>query len=309
MEKKEIKKANMEALSAYEKQLWEKPRLTYLFFELTNKCNLNCRHCGSRCDGFNKSFLPVFGIEKTLAEVASRYDPSEILVCITGGEPMLHPSVIEVIRTASVMGFSVGMTTNGTLIDEIKAEQLYMAGIKTVSISIDGLEAEHENLRRSKGCYGKAIQGVMNLKKAGIEPEIITVVNKNNIHRLEDIYRILVQLDIYAWRLVSIDPIGRASESRELLIDGKELTCLMEYIRDKRNDPTCNMLVDYGCSHFVTYEYENEVRDYYFQCVAGTKTAGIRANGNIVACLDIEPRPELVQGNILKDNFVTAWDP
>ncbi len=308
MEKERIKKQNMEDLSHYETQLWISPKLTYLFFELTDKCNLNCLHCGSRCDGHNNTFLPVWAVEKTLSEIASKYDPSSIMVNITGGEPVLHPSLFEIIRTATRMGFPVGMTTNGTLIDRDKAERLRASGIKSISVSLDGLENVHDSFRRNRGCYQKAILGIRNLKKAGIEPEIITVIHKNNIHQLQDIYRLLVEMDVYAWRIVSMDPMGRGSEEKELLLDGIELKRLLEYVRDKRNDNTCSMLVNYGCSHFLSFEYENEVRDYYFQCIAGTKTASIRANGNIVACLDIEPRADLVQGNVDKDNFAEVWE-
>lgn len=68
------------------------------------------------------------------------------------------------------------------------------------------------------------------------------------------------------------------------------------------------MEVTYGCSHFVTMKYEREIRDFYFQCGAETKVAGIRANGDIVACLDIEDYDETIQGNIYRDDFVNIWD-
>ncbi len=298
----------MKALSLYEEDLWSAPKLTYLFFELTDKCNLNCLHCGSRCDGMHNTFLPVVAVEKTLGEIASRYNPSKILVCITGGEPLLHPALFEIIRTATLMGFPVGMTTNGTLIDENKAKRLYLSGVKTISVSIDGLESTHDSFRRNTGCYQSAIQGIKNLKKVGLEPEVITVVHKNNIHQLEALYNVLADIDIYAWRLVSIDPIGRAAEEKSLLLNGEELKYLLQYIREKRNDNSYSMLVNYGCSHFLSYEYENEVRDYYFQCIAGTKIASVRANGDIVACLDIEPRADLVQGSVFTDCFVDVWE-
>ena len=55
-------------------------------------------------------------------------------------------------------------------------------------------------------------------------------------------------------------------------------------------------------------EYEREVRDWYFLCNAGFYTASITSTGDIVACLDIERRPELIQGNILKDNLRDIWE-
>ncbi len=298
----------MNELAQYNRQLWIKPRLKYVFFELTDKCNLNCVHCGSRSESKNNNYLSAPVIEKTLYDISTGYDPSQILVCLTGGEPFLHPNLFGIIKNAVRMGFPVGMTTNGTLIDEEKARRVFLSGINTISVSIDGLEAEHDNFRQVKGCFHKAIRGIINLKRNGLEPEVITVVHKGNIGKIDEVYRLICDMDIYAWRLVSVDPMGRAGEKADILLDSRELLKLLDYVRNKRNDKNCKMLINYGCSHFLSYEYENEVRDYYFQCTAGTQTAGIRANGDMVACLDIEPIPLLIQGNIYRDDFVEVWE-
>ncbi|MBR5091831.1 MAG: SPASM domain-containing protein, partial [Ruminiclostridium sp.] len=63
----------------------------------------------------------------------------------------------------------------------------------------------------------------------------------------------------------------------------------------------------YGCSHFLGTELEAELRDWYFICNAGIYTASIMANGDIAACLDIERRPELIQGNIRRNTFKEVW--
>lgn len=67
------------------------------------------------------------------------------------------------------------------------------------------------------------------------------------------------------------------------------------------------MDVSFGCSHFAGLEHERMIRDQYFFCGAGITIASIRANGGICACLDIENRPELVQGNIYSDCFIDVW--
>ncbi|SDB69812.1 radical SAM protein [Butyrivibrio sp. INlla16] len=303
-----IKEKNMQALAAYQRQLWKNPKLTFLFFELTDRCNLNCMHCGSSCLNTNATYLDFEVISRTLKEVSERYDPKQIMICVTGGEPMLHPDFIKVIAASHDLGFPVGITTNGTLIDDEMAENLKKAGLDTVAISIDGLEEAHDAFRRSPGAFRKAMQGVKALKRVGIEPQALTVIHKNNFDQLEDIYNFVKAEDFYSWRVVNMDPIGRAKEHEDLLLDGEQLRGLYDFIHEKRFDPDNDMDVTYGCSHFVTYEYENELRDYYFQCGAGTKIASIRANGDIVACLDIERRPDLVQGNAYKDSFCDVWE-
>ncbi len=303
-----IKIKNMTDLARHEAELREKPILTYLFFELTDMCNLRCQHCGSQCERENSTFLDFRMIEKTLHRVADRYTPSDIMICLTGGEPLLHPAIYDVIRTAHDLGFSVGITTNGTLINTKAARKLAHAGLDTVAVSVDGIGEIHDEFRATKGSFEKALSGIRALKEAYVEPQIITVVHRKNFYQLEELYDLCVKMDIYSWRLVNIDPIGRARVHEDLLLGPQQMKDLLEYIRGKRFDNAVEMDVTYGCSHFVTLEYENEIRDYYFQCIAGTRTASIMANGNIGACLDIERRDDLVQGNIYQDDFVDVWE-
>jgi len=304
----QIKEQNMRELALYQAELRRKPRLRYLFFEMTDKCNLRCRHCGSACTGGNSTFLNYEVICQTMEAVKTRYGTTDTMICLTGGEPLLHPAIYDAIKTAHEMEFPVGITTNGTLIDNISARHLAQAGLDTVAVSLDGIGEIHDSFRCAKGSFDRALLGIHSLKKAGLEPQVITVVHKENYTQLEKMYELLNREGIYSWRLVNIDPIGRAAVNKHLLLDANELNGLFSFIRDKRFDSNNQMEVIYGCSHFVTYKYENEIRDYYFQCGAGTMVASVMANGNIGACLDIERREDLVQGNIYQDDFIDIWE-
>ena len=66
--------------------------------------------------------------------------------------------------------------------------------------------------------------------------------------------------------------------------------------------------MEYGCSHYLGPAWERELRDWYWLCNAGIYTASIMANGDIGACLDIERRPETIQGNIRQSRFKDVWD-
>ena len=99
--------------------------------------------------------------------------------------------------------------------------------------------------------------------------------------------------------------MGRAKQYPDLLLTKEDYRTMFEFIRNKRiaGEPVC-----YGCSHYLGMEYEHEVRDWYYHCTAGTYIASIMANGDITACLDIERRPEFIQGNILRDRFKDVWE-
>jgi radical SAM protein with 4Fe4S-binding SPASM domain len=164
----------------------------------------------------------------------------------------------------------------------------------------------HDAFRRTPGGWERGMQGIKNLVKVGgfQSIQVTTVVTHKNIVELDALFDVLKDIDIDSWRVVNMDPIGRAKEHPELLLTKEDFKTLFEYIRNKRiaGEPVC-----YGCSHYLGMEYEREVRDWYFLCTAGLYTASIMVNGDITACLDIEERPEFVQGNIYKDKFSDVW--
>ena len=107
------------------------------------------------------------------------------------------------------------------------------------------------------------------------------------------------------WRVINVDPIGNALEHPEILLSGKDYKYILDYIKEN-NAPDFPML--YSCNHYLGLDYEHEVRDWYYACRAGVQVASIQYNGDISACLDIERRPELVFGNIRKDNLLNVWE-
>lgn len=306
----DIKKRNMERLAEYREHLIVHPKLTYLFFELTDACNLSCLHCGSSACPQNKTYLPKKDIVKVLRSVVAKYDPGEIMVCLTGGEPLLHPDFFEIVAYAKSLGFSCGITSNATLISEEVAQKLMLSGVDSVTISVDGLEQSHDWFRNVKGSFAKAITGVKNIMaatKGRISTQITTVVHKKNIQELDRIYDLVASLGVDSWRVINLEPIGRALERNDLLLDAFECRFLLDYIRGKRFDPAVKIDVTYGCSHY-TAQYERAVRDTYFLCGSGIYVGSVLCNGDIYSCLDIERRPELIQGNINLDDFVDVWE-
>lgn len=306
-----IKRTNMDSLARYRESLCKTPRLTYLFLELTNSCNLDCIHCGSNASFKNKTYLPTNEAKKVLRLVAESYEPQNIMICLSGGEPLLHPDFFEIATYARECGFSCGITTNGTLIDETVAKKIVASHIDSVTFSLDGLRESHDWFRNKSGAFQKTLQGIQHLVKVSkgtIATQITTVIHKKNLAELEEMYQLVTGLNIDSWRVINLEPIGRALENSQLLLDADEMIALLKFIREKRYQRKTPIDITYGCSHYLTLEYEREVRDGYFICGSGIYVASILCNGDIYSCLDIERRPELVQGNIYQDNFIEVWE-
>ena len=301
------KRADLKKLSQYRQQLLKQPQLRNLFLELTMRCNERCLHCGSSCGDVSSQELSVKDYGRFLQEVKRDFSTKNKMLCITGGEPLLRSDFFDLMSMANGLGFNWGMTSNGTLIDQSTARELYRCGMKTISISIDGLRDTHDAFRRTKGGYDKAMRGINALMELGKfrHVQVTTVVTHQNIGELDELFYIFDKMDIDSWRVINIEPIGRAKDHPELIMTADDYRTMFEFIRNKRigGEPVC-----YGCSHYLGQEYEREVRDWYYLCTAGLYTASIMANGDITACLDIERRPEFIQGNILRDNFKEVWE-
>ena len=298
-----------EQMAILRDELRQKPKLRYLFIELTDCCNLHCLHCGSNCCHKNSQFLRIDEIIRLICLV-KEHEPY-VHVCLSGGEPLLHPQFDTIIRKLHDSQLFWSVVTNGTLIDMSMARQLKESGVYSVSVSLDGGEVEHNELRQSQIAFSKAVSGIHNLRKCGITVQITTVVTKKNLHKLDSIYGLVKSLMPVSWKVVNIEPIGRATENQDLQLSREELLYLLDFIRIKRAEHLNNhghMNVTFGCSHFLPLLYEEEVRESLFLCGAGITIAGIQCNGDISACLDIERRAELVQGNIYRDDFWNIWE-
>ncbi len=304
----EVKSENMSRLKEYREYLRMHPKLTYLFVELTEQCNLSCLHCGSSCSLAEKRYIDTKLILQALETVAEDFVPSTVMICLTGGEPLLHPDFWVIVERIVALEFPWGMTTNGTLIDEEKAFKLKHFGLGSITISLDGLKETHEWLRNNEGCFDRTRKAIASLHMARVPVQITTVVHKKNFEELPAMYSLMCEWGIASWRIINVEPIGRALQKQELLLGKVEMLQLLEFVREKRYATDTPMDVCFGCSHYLSFEYEHEVRDNYFICGAGIYVGSILVNGDIYSCLDIERRRELVQGNVATDRFSEVWN-
>ena len=306
---KKYKEYEMLRLREFRKSLYTNPRLRQLFFEVTSRCNARCEHCGSRCDDKEQGKeIEAKYIKKVLKEVSEHYDPRYVMLNITGGEPLMRKDLFDLMAYAHELGFPWGMTTNGMLITKSKVEKMAETGMYSVSVSIDGLEKTHEEFRKVPGSYKKILKGLEYMQECPTIKvvQVTTVANKKNFHELEDIYKMLCDMNIKYWRVVNCDPIGRVQDHSDILLDHSQYKELFEFIRSHNAEG--KMEVTYGCSHFIGLEYEKELRNEYFFCMAGLYVASVLSNGDIFVCPNVPRRKELIQGNVKKDSFIEVWE-
>ena len=305
-----IKYGRAELAYKSKEQLAQKPILRNLFWETTLKCNANCLHCGSRA-GANvdcKDELTTDEIKNAFKVVAEKHDVSNVVINVTGGEPLLRKDLFDVMEYAVGLGYQWVITTNGIMMTDKVISEFNRLKLGGVSLSIDGLSETHNAFRRFSNAYEKTMENIVKLKDSGYEGllMITTVVHKKNIDELEDLYKIVKDLGAHIWRIGNMDPIGRALENDDLSLDKVDYKRVLDFVKEKRKQG--DTFINWGCTHYLGIDYEQEVRELPFNCVAGTTTASILYNGDIYVCPNVERRPELVQGNVRKDNFIDVWN-
>ena len=308
---KEIYKlGELTLMKNYKEQERNKHTLIDLFWECTLTCNAKCKHCGSSAEKRKyEGELTTEEIKAAFKQIANDMDASKILINVTGGEPLVRQDLCEVMEYATnELGFRWGMTTNGILLNDENIEKLKKANMETISISIDGLEETHDRFRGVPGSYKTIINNIKKLKEADFVKhlQVTTVFHKENINELNELYNVMLGLRLDSWRLVSMDPIGRANENNDLLLNGKEIRQLLDFIKSKKNDRKLELT--YGCPGFLGLDYEKEVRKHYFYCRTGINVASILYNGDLFVCPNVPRKKEFIQGNIRTDNFKEVWD-
>lgn len=279
--------------------------LNYLFWECTQRCNLQCLHCGSDCvsdkgikdmpfDDFLTSILPLRKL----------YKANSITVVITGGEPLLRGDLTDCGKTLRENGFRWGIVTNGYAYNKDIHAQLLAAGMGAITLSIDGLEMSHNWLRQNRNSFVNAINALdLITSSERLFYDVVTCVNPKNIDELALLRDFLITKEVKAWRLFTIAPIGRANHNENLQLSNLQLKQLMEFITLARLDKRID--VKFSCESYVG-KYEKKVRDSYFFCRAGINIASVLIDGSISACPNINRH--FVQGNIYKNDFTDIWN-
>ena len=195
------------------------------------------------------------------------------------------------------------MVTNGLYLTPELFRQLLGAGLCSVTVSLDGLEAEHTWLRRHPDCFRMATEAIdMIVRDGTLAYDVMTCVHQHNIDTLPQLRDFLIAHGVREWRLATIFPVGRAAQDPSLQLTPEQLRQLLRFIRQTRQEGRIS--ASYGCEGFLG-PFEGDVRDRMFHCAAGVTVASILIDGSISACTSI--RHNYRQGNIYEDDFMQVW--
>ncbi len=278
---------------------------TGFFWESTQRCNVSCLHCGSDCKASTTvPDMPAEDFLRVIDTITPKVDQHKVLVIISGGEPLVRADLEYVGLELYKRGYPWEIVTNGLALTNARLQSLRRAGLRTISVSLDGLPEAHNWLRGNPHSFERAIAAIRFISACPeLVWDVITCVNKRNLDTLSEFKEILIETGVKKWRIFTIFPAGRAADNPDLSIKGEDYRRLMEFIKDTRREG--RIKVSYCCEGFLG-EYEGEVRDSFFNCSAGVNTGSILIDGSISACASV--RGKYYQGNIYKDDFMDVWE-
>ena len=157
------------------------PMPTFVQLRVTNLCNLRCKMCGQwgdtgiyRADGFSASatdgekerdrIRELIGLNRQLAladyvKLLDEIAPWRPIVSLFGGEPLLYPDILPLVREIKKRGLTCTVITNGGRLEPY-ARELVEAGIDSIAVSIDGPPETHNRIRGKADSFEKAAAGV-----------------------------------------------------------------------------------------------------------------------------------------------------
>jgi len=287
------------------------PPLRQLYFYLTEGCNLRCRHCwiAPKYQSADQSFpsLPP-DMFRLIIEQAKPLGLSGVK--LTGGEPLLHPQIQEILDFIRSEDIRLTLETNGVLCTPDLAQKMAACKTPFASVSIDGANAEtHEWVRGVKGCFEAALDGIRNLVKAGFRPQVIMSLMKHNKDQIADVVRMADDLGAGSVKFNIVQPTSRGNTLHELgeTLTIQELVELGDWVESTLSETT-DMKLFY--SHPSAFSPMGKMfGDKGHGCgICGIMgILGVLSDGSYALCGIGEMVPEMVFGKAGKDALEDVW--
>ncbi len=183
-----------------------------VIWNLIRRCNLACKHCYATSADID------FDGELSTEEVFSVMDDLQAfgvsVLILSGGEPLLRPDIFEISKRAKDMGFYVGLSSNGTLINDDNIADIDRIGYDYVGVSLDGMRDTHDRFRRKQGAFDDSINGIRLCNEIGIKIGLRFTLTQDNATELPDLLQLMRDEDIDKFYLSHLNYAGRGNRNR-----------------------------------------------------------------------------------------------
>jgi len=287
-------------------------------YSITTKCNLKCKHCYS--ESVDQAAPDELSTEEAfwLMDDLSKWGIG--LLIIDGGEPLCRDDMLDVVKYASSKGIRTTIGSNGTLIDDKMAKKMLDAGVMSVAISVDGVDAQtHDSFRGISGAFEQALKGVEACRNAKLPFQFNTVIRKETLSQLEDLLRLAVDYGADAAEFFDLVAAGRGKhECKEQVLSNDERKWAMEWLAQSQED--CPIIIRVpGCPMYPLLLQQKQIKPKNFSpemlqrvpyygrgCAAGMPMGYVmvKSNGDVNPCMLLQ----IKLGNIRQQSIVSVWE-
>jgi len=184
-----------------------------VIWNLIRRCNLTCKHCYSI--SADKDFAGELSTEEVSVVMDDLRAFQVPVLILSGGEPLLRPDIFEIAARAKGMGFYVGLSTNGTLIDAGNIERIAAADFDYVGISLDGIAATHDKFRRLQGAFDRSLAGIRMCRELGLKIGVRFTMTQDNAHDLPALLKLVEDEGIDRFYFSHLNYAGRGNKNRK----------------------------------------------------------------------------------------------
>ncbi len=189
-----------------------KPSGPVVIWNLIRRCNLACKHCYSI--SADHDFAGELTTDEVYRVMDDLYAYGVRVLILSGGEPLMRPDIFDISRRAKEMGFYVGLSTNGTLIDESCIEAIGAVHYDYVGISLDGIGATHDRFRRMQGAFDLSMNAVRLCHERGIKVGLRFTLTQDNARELPRLLGLMDDHDVDKFYLSHLNYAGRGNRNR-----------------------------------------------------------------------------------------------
>ncbi len=265
-------------------------RLENVSFEATRACNLRCKHCYANA---GEALTDELSLEEIYALIDQLADVGVLNITFTGGEPLLHPHLFEMMEYARKKPLSVTLFTNATLITPAVAQKLRELSVIRVNVSIDGPDSEsHDQFRGMEGAFEKTIRGVKLLKEAGLTIHASTSLTRMNYRKVKEMLKLLKELGVEDSKLWPPTFSGRGND-KEVFITPEEFREVMKAMREFSSEEG---------KEKEEFRYSKSMEN----CGVGWSALVIKCNGAVTPCPSFGE--EFSLGTIRERSVADIWN-
>lgn len=253
----------------------------YFGIEITRRCNLSCPHCFTSSGGSAHAGPSEQTLRALLGDLARAGIRA---VAISGGEPLLRRDLADLVRHGRDLGIGhFTVVSNGFYADGATVRALAEAGLESVQVSLDGVDAiDHAHVR---GCelrdYYRALRAVRSFLDAGVTVDIAAILSPRNVERAPEMAMLCEVLGARSLRYCTFVPTGRAAApeiGRAYDLDPSKVDAFLALVRtlNETEGARLKILIDHGIGPWLGGGD--------FRCVSGSGVAYLSAEGDLYPC-------------------------